>query len=44
MKNYFDEIKKKLEDKIKLEKIEIVDNSYKHKNHKFFSPQKYHLA
>ena len=43
MKNYFDEIKKKLEDKIKLEKIEIVDNSYKHKNHKFFSPQKYHL-
>ena len=43
MKNYFDEIKKKLEDNFKIENIEIVDNSHKHKKHKSFSPTKYHL-
>ena len=29
--------------KIKIKKIEIVDNSYKHKGHKFFSSEKFHL-
>ena len=43
MKNYFKEIENKLKDNIKLEKIEIIDNSYKHKGHKFFSPKKFHL-
>tara|TARA_B100000424_G_scaffold256097_1_gene235754 strand:- start:331 stop:588 length:258 start_codon:yes stop_codon:yes gene_type:complete len=43
MKNYFDKIKEKLRNKIKLENIEIVDNSYKHIKHKSFSPEKYHL-
>jgi len=43
MKNYFKEIENKLKDNIKLEKIEIIDNSYKHKGHKFFSPEKFHL-
>ena len=43
MKNYFAEIEKKIKDKIKLEKLEIVDNSHKHKNHKFFSKDKLHL-
>ena len=43
MKNYFDKIKEKLRNKIKLENIEIVDNSYKHLKHKSFSPEKYHL-
>ena len=43
MKNYFDEICKKLTNKIKIEHIEIVDNSYKHKGHKSFSPEKFHL-
>ena len=43
MKIYFEEIKKKLNNKIDLEEIEIVDNSHKHKGHKFFSPEKYHL-
>ena len=43
MKNYFEEIKNKLNKEIKLENIEIVDNSQKHKGHKFFSPEKYHL-
>ena len=43
MKNYFDEICKKLNSEIELEHIEIVDNSYKHKKHKSFSPEKFHL-
>ena len=43
MENYLKEIEKKLKDKINLEKIEIIDNSHKHKGHKFFSEEKYHL-
>ena len=43
MKNYFDEIKTKLNKEIEIEKIQIVDNSQKHKGHKFFSPKKFHL-
>ncbi len=43
MNNYFEKIKKKLEANVKFENLEIVDNSYEHKNHKFFSPDKYHL-
>ena len=43
MKNYFDEIRVKLNKEIELEDIEIVDNSYKHKGHKSFSPEKFHL-
>ncbi len=43
MKNYFAEIEKKLKDNINLESIEIVDNSHRHKKHKFFSKGKYHL-
>ena len=43
MKNYFDEICKKLNKEIEIEDIKIVDNSHKHKGHKFFSPEKFHL-
>ena len=43
MKNYFNEIQNKLMSEIEIEKIEIVDNSYKHKGHKFFSSEKFHL-
>ena len=43
MKNYFEEIDKKLKEQIKIEELKIVDNSYKHKGHKFFSPEKFHL-
>ena len=43
MKNYFDEICTKLKDEIEIEHIDIVDNSHKHKGHKFFSPEKFHL-
>ena len=43
MKNYFYEIEKKLKQQIQIEKLIIVDNSLKHKGHKFFSPKKFHL-
>ena len=43
MKNYFNEICKKLNDQIKIEDIKIVDNSHKHKGHRFFSPDKLHI-
>ena len=43
MKNYFDEICKKLNEKIDIEEIEVVDNSHKHKGHKFYSQEKFHL-
>ena len=43
MKNYFDEICSKLKKKIKIEDIQIVDNSHKHKGHKFYSSNKFHL-
>ena len=43
MKNYFDEINVKLKNQIEIEELEIVDNSHKHKGHKFFSPEKFHL-
>ena len=43
MKNYFEEICRKLNKEIAIEQIYIVDNSHKHKGHKFFSPEKLHL-
>ena len=43
MKNYFEEIKKKLIDNINLEDVEIIDNTKFHKSHKSFDPKKYHL-
>ena len=43
MKIYFKEICTKLKNEIELENIEIVDNSHKHKGHKFYSPEKFHL-
>jgi len=43
MNNYFDEICKKLNEEFAIEDIKVVDNSKKHKRHKFFSPEKFHL-
>jgi len=43
MKNYFNKICNKLKKEIVIEDIEIVDNSHKHKGHKFYSPEKFHL-
>ena len=43
MKNYFEEINVKLKKQIDIEELNIVDNTQKHKGHKFFSPEKFHL-
>ena len=43
MENYFNVIEKKLKEKINFEKLEIIDNSHKHKTHKSFNSEKYHL-
>ena len=43
MKNYFEEIHKKLINELQIESIDIVDNSHKHKGHRFFSAEKFHL-
>ena len=43
MKNYLDEIELKLKNQIAIEELIIVDNSHKHKGHKFFSPDRFHL-
>ena len=43
MRNYFEQIKKRLKENIKFERIEIVDNSHLHVGHKSFSPAKFHL-
>ena len=43
MKNYFDDIEAQLKKQIVIEDLIIVDNSHKHKGHKFFTPDKFHL-
>jgi len=43
MENYLKIVEDKLKKKINLEKIEIINNSHKHRGHKFFSEEKYHL-
>ena len=43
MNNVFENIIVKLKKEIAIEDIEIVDNSHKHRKHKSFSPNKYHL-
>ena len=43
MKNYFEEIRKKLKDNLNFEDLIIIDNSHLHKKHKSFSPEKFHL-
>tara|TARA_Y100000992_G_C20927102_1_gene332618 strand:+ start:51 stop:308 length:258 start_codon:yes stop_codon:yes gene_type:complete len=43
MKNYFEEICEKINNQIKIEDIKIVDNSHKHRGHKSFTPNKFHL-
>ncbi len=43
MENYFINLEKKIKKNISFEKLEIIDNSYKHVGHKSFSKNKYHL-
>jgi len=41
--NYPDKIKSIVNDAVKPENINIIDNSALHSKHKFFSPDKFHL-
>ena len=41
--NFFDEIKKKINEKINPENIILVNNSYLHTKHKSFDSNKFHL-
>ena len=43
MNIYFNEICEKLKKEIVIEDIKIVDNSHKHKGHKFYKREKFHL-
>jgi|TARA_B100001094_G_C17907806_1_gene659718 BolA family transcriptional regulator, general stress-responsive regulator len=43
MNNYLKDIESKIKENLKIEKLNIVDNSEKHKSHKFFDSQKYHI-
>lgn len=43
MKNYFKTIEEKIKLKVKLESLKIIDNTHKHKRHKSFSPERYHI-
>ncbi len=43
MNNYLNVIKEKIKKNIKIEKINILDNSHKHKTHKFYDENKFHI-
>ena len=43
MNIYINQIEKKIKNKIKLEKIKIIDNTKEHRNHKSFQEGKLHL-
>ena len=43
MSLYINQIKKKIKNKIKLEEIEIIDNTDAHRGHKSFQKGKLHL-
>ena len=43
MNDFLSFVKNKIKQNIEIEKILIVDNSKKHKKHKFFDSKKYHL-
>tara|TARA_B100000767_G_scaffold232963_1_gene225094 strand:+ start:284 stop:538 length:255 start_codon:yes stop_codon:yes gene_type:complete len=43
MDNFLKLIESKIKQSIKIESILIIDNSNKHKKHKFFDIKKYHL-
>ena len=43
MTNFLEKVKEKIEKKINLEQIEIVDNSSLHRTHKSFDAKKFHL-
>ena len=43
MKEFLDSIKKKITNEIEIEKINVIDETFKHLKHKNFDPQKKHI-
>jgi len=43
MTEFIDTLKKKINDKFNPDKLQIIDNSYLHKKHKSFDPEKTHI-
>jgi len=43
MNKFFDKIKNKIKEKFDAEELLIFDNSYLHRTHKSFNPNKFHL-
>ena len=43
MNNYLNVIEEKIKKNIKIEKINVLDNSHKHKTHKFYDKNKFHI-
>ena len=43
MSNIIEKIKNKIINEIHVDHLEIVDNSHKHKGHKFFTKDKFHI-
>ena len=43
MMNFFEEVKEKINKKVKPENITLIDNSSLHSKHKFFDKNKFHL-
>jgi BolA family transcriptional regulator, general stress-responsive regulator len=44
MTNFLKIIEAKIKKNIEIEKIKIIDNTHKHKTHKFFDVNKHHLC
>ena len=43
MISFFDQVKEKINKKINLESITLIDNSHLHTTHKSFDPNKFHI-
>jgi len=44
MKEFLKFVEDKIKNNLDIEKIKVIDNTYKHKSHKFFDVDKYHLS
>jgi|TARA_B110000014_G_C19774961_1_gene403166 BolA family transcriptional regulator, general stress-responsive regulator len=43
MTNFLNKIKEKINSKLNIDQLTVIDNSYLHTKHKSFSPDKFHL-
>ena len=43
MKSFIELVEKKIKNNLQIDKIEIIDNTYKHSKHKFYNKDKLHL-